>query len=248
MAQAPSIDERLDRLSRWSADDQRAIHASARRSAGRSRASPSPTIWRRRSPAAVARLGDPVVRGPVQRDRGGPADGILRGQQDTYLNVVGVGGGPRPRQPVLGIAVHRAGRDLPAAERLRPPERPDGRGRAADGLSEAAGVLFTADPVTSNRRVTSVEASFGLGEALVSGRVNPDVYQVRDGRSSPRRSPPSGWPSGRAGGGTREGHRARAAGPAGADRRAGRAARAAGAADRGALRPPAGHRVVPGRR
>src|ERR1019366_1635865 len=40
---------------------------------------------------------------------------------------------------------------------------------------------FTADPVTSNRKVVSVEASFGLGEALVSGRVNADVYQVCDG-------------------------------------------------------------------
>ncbi len=45
----------------------------------------------------------------------------------------------------------------------------------------AAGVLFTADPVTSNRKVASVEASFGLGEALVSGLVNPDVFKVRDG-------------------------------------------------------------------
>ena len=45
----------------------------------------------------------------------------------------------------------------------------------------AAGVLFTADPVTSDRTVTSVEASFGLGEALVSGRVTPDIAKVRDG-------------------------------------------------------------------
>ena len=45
----------------------------------------------------------------------------------------------------------------------------------------AAGILFTADPVTGNRRVASVEASFGLGEALVSGLVNPDLYKVRDG-------------------------------------------------------------------
>ena len=48
-------------------------------------------------------------------------------------------------------------------------------------LPHAAGVLFTADPVTSNRKVASVEAGFGLGEALVSGLVNPDVYKVRDG-------------------------------------------------------------------
>jgi rifampicin phosphotransferase len=46
---------------------------------------------------------------------------------------------------------------------------------------QAAGILFTADPVTSNRKVASVEASFGLGEAVVSGLVNTDVYKVRDG-------------------------------------------------------------------
>jgi pyruvate,water dikinase len=46
---------------------------------------------------------------------------------------------------------------------------------------QAAGILFTADPVTSNRKVASVEASFGLGDALVSGLVNADVYKVRGG-------------------------------------------------------------------
>ncbi|MFD6881752.1 rifamycin-inactivating phosphotransferase [Rhodococcus sp. NPDC060084] len=46
---------------------------------------------------------------------------------------------------------------------------------------DAAGVMFTADPVTSDRTVVSVEAVFGLGEALVSGSVNPDVYSVRAG-------------------------------------------------------------------
>ncbi|HEU5080338.1 MAG TPA: rifamycin-inactivating phosphotransferase [Opitutaceae bacterium] len=45
----------------------------------------------------------------------------------------------------------------------------------------AAGVLFTADPMTGNRKIASVEACFGLGEALVSGLVNADVYKVRDG-------------------------------------------------------------------
>jgi pyruvate,water dikinase len=46
---------------------------------------------------------------------------------------------------------------------------------------QASGILFTADPVTGNRKVASVEASFGLGEALVSGLVNADSYTVRDG-------------------------------------------------------------------
>ncbi len=47
---------------------------------------------------------------------------------------------------------------------------------------EAAGIMFTADPVSANRKVLSIDASFGLGEALVSGLVNADNYKVRDGR------------------------------------------------------------------
>ena len=46
---------------------------------------------------------------------------------------------------------------------------------------QAAGTLFTADPVTGNRKVASMEATFGLAEGLVSGLVNADVYEVRDG-------------------------------------------------------------------
>ncbi|MEZ4863391.1 MAG: rifamycin-inactivating phosphotransferase [Caldilineaceae bacterium] len=47
---------------------------------------------------------------------------------------------------------------------------------------QVAGILFTADPVTGNRKVVSIDASFGLGEALVAGVVNPDTYKVRDGQ------------------------------------------------------------------
>lgn len=45
---------------------------------------------------------------------------------------------------------------------------------------QASGILFTADPVTSNRKVLSIDASFGLGEALVSGLVSADNYKVRE--------------------------------------------------------------------
>jgi phosphoenolpyruvate synthase/pyruvate phosphate dikinase len=47
---------------------------------------------------------------------------------------------------------------------------------------QAAGILFTADPVTSNRKVLSIDAGFGLGEAMVSGLVNADLYKVCNGR------------------------------------------------------------------
>ena len=54
---------------------------------------------------------------------------------------------------------------------------------------QVAGIMFTADPVTSNRKVLSIDASFGLGEALVSGIVNADNYKVRDGKVIEKKIP-----------------------------------------------------------
>jgi pyruvate,water dikinase len=45
---------------------------------------------------------------------------------------------------------------------------------------QASGILFTADPITSNRKILSIDAGFGLGEALVSGLVSADCYKVKD--------------------------------------------------------------------
>ncbi|MCD7033626.1 phosphoenolpyruvate synthase [Metabacillus sp. GX 13764] len=46
---------------------------------------------------------------------------------------------------------------------------------------EASGVLFTADPISSNRKLFSINASYGLGEAIVSGLVTPDCYKIKEG-------------------------------------------------------------------
>ncbi|MED1802537.1 phosphoenolpyruvate synthase [Brevibacillus porteri] len=46
---------------------------------------------------------------------------------------------------------------------------------------QASGILFTADPITSNRKLLSIDASYGLGEALVSGLVSADCYKVQEG-------------------------------------------------------------------
>ena len=45
---------------------------------------------------------------------------------------------------------------------------------------QVSGILFTADPITSNRKLLSIDASFGLGEALVSGLVSADSYKVQE--------------------------------------------------------------------
>src|SRR6478735_5147337 len=46
---------------------------------------------------------------------------------------------------------------------------------------QVSGILFTADPITSNRKVLSIDAGFGLGEAMVSGLVTADNYKVQNG-------------------------------------------------------------------
>ena len=44
--------------------------------------------------------------------------------------------------------------------------------------SEAAGVMFTVEPTTSNKGKITIEAVLGLGEMIVSGDVTPDHYSI----------------------------------------------------------------------
>jgi pyruvate,water dikinase len=48
-------------------------------------------------------------------------------------------------------------------------------------FAEVAGIMFTADPITSDRMTVSIDAGSGLGEAMVSGLANADNYAVRNG-------------------------------------------------------------------
>lgn len=42
---------------------------------------------------------------------------------------------------------------------------------------DVSGIMFTADPISGHRKLISIDASYGLGEALVSGLVSPDIYK-----------------------------------------------------------------------
>ncbi|WP_437999312.1 rifamycin-inactivating phosphotransferase [Sorangium sp. So ce185] len=104
------------------------------------------------------------------------------GQQDTYLNVIGT-------QAVLQH-VRRCWASL-FTERAVTYRVQHGFDHRKVHMAvvvqkmvfaQAAGILFTADPVTSNRKVSSIEAGFGLGEALVSGLASADRYKVRNGQ------------------------------------------------------------------
>ncbi|MBM7786603.1 PEP/pyruvate-binding domain-containing protein [Tenggerimyces flavus] len=100
------------------------------------------------------------------------------GQQDTYLNIVGA--------DALLDAVRRCWASLwtDRAVAYRATNDVDHDLVALAVVvqlmvdAEVAGVLFTADPVTGRRRQAVIDASPGLGEAVVSGAVNPDHFVV----------------------------------------------------------------------
>ncbi|WP_026629268.1 phosphoenolpyruvate synthase [Dyadobacter alkalitolerans] len=103
------------------------------------------------------------------------------GQQDTYLNVIG--------KVAILASISKCWASL-FTDRAVIYRIQNGFDHRKVQLSvvvqkmvfpDAAGILFTADPVNGNRKVTSIDASFGLGEALVSGIVNADHYKVRNG-------------------------------------------------------------------
>jgi rifampicin phosphotransferase len=101
------------------------------------------------------------------------------GQQDTYLNVIG-------KDEILKhISQCRASLFTDRAVTYRIQNGFDHRKVHLAVVvqkmvfSQVAGIMFTADPVSGNRKIVSIDASYGLGEALVAGLVNADVYKVR---------------------------------------------------------------------
>lgn len=103
------------------------------------------------------------------------------GQQDTFLNVIGEG-------PLLE-AVQRCwaslwtDRAIAYRQRNAIPHQSVALAVVVQEMvpAEAAGVLFTANPVSGRRAEAVVDASLGLGEAVVSGAVSPDNYVVDKG-------------------------------------------------------------------
>lgn len=178
----PSITERLDQLSRLTAGDREAIRTITAEIREIIEAVAIPKDVASGISDALMRLGDRTayaVRSSATAEDLPTAS--FAGQHDSYLNVIGTSAildhvsrcwaslfteravNYRARHGIDPRHVHMA---VIVQQMVRP---------------RVAGVLFTADPVTSNRKVSSVEATFGLGEALVSGSANADVYTVRDG-------------------------------------------------------------------
>ncbi|MFE4055426.1 rifamycin-inactivating phosphotransferase [Streptomyces sp. NPDC059096] len=181
-AEAPSLGEQLDRLARLDPDDREALRTLSARIRRTIEEIAVPDDLAEAVTRAYARLGERAacaVRSSATAEDLPTAS--FAGQQDTYLNVVGAAEVLRhvsrcwaslfTERAVAyrrrGGIDHRTVHMAVVVQRMV--------------LPHAAGVLFTADPVTGNRRTATVDAGFGLGEALVSGLVNPDVFTVRHG-------------------------------------------------------------------
>src|SRR5438093_1506747 len=100
------------------------------------------------------------------------------GQQETYLNVVGVAA---LREAVLQCwASLWTARALSYRARNRIPAGEVALAVVVQQMiaSDVSGVMFTANPLTGRRDELVIDASFGLGEAIVAGQVEPDHYVV----------------------------------------------------------------------
>ncbi|MEU1479195.1 rifamycin-inactivating phosphotransferase [Streptomyces sp. NPDC005760] len=182
VAQTPSIGRQLDELSLVGPDDQEAIRTLSARIRRAVEAIAVPDDIAAAITGALARSGEQIpyaVRSSATAEDLPTAS--FAGQQDTYLNVVGAA--------AVLQHISRCWASL-FTERAVTYRRRNGIDHRTVHMAvvvqrmvfpQAAGILFTADPVTGNRTVTTVDAGFGLGEALVSGLVNPDVFKVRHG-------------------------------------------------------------------
>jgi pyruvate,water dikinase len=105
-------------------------------------------------------------------------DASFAGQHETFLNVVGL-------DPLLE-AIGRCWESFTAPNAIeyrRKQGLPIAGVRVAVlvqqlVIADTSAVIFTADPVTGNRDVVVINASWGLGESIVGGTVTPDVYVV----------------------------------------------------------------------
>jgi len=182
MADAPSIDDLLDRLSCLQPGDREAIGALSAEIRRAIEGVALPDDLSVAIAGALSRLGEQgayAVRSSATAEDLPTAS--FAGQQESYLNVEG--------RPSILRHVSRCWASL-FTERAVTYRLRNGFDHRKVHMAvvvqqmvvpQVSGVLFTADPVTSNRKVVSVEACPGLGEALVSGLVTPDVYKVRDG-------------------------------------------------------------------
>ena len=179
---APGFSALLDQLTRLTVDDVERVREISRKLRDAIEETP---IGKEIEQAVAEHLQKPGDQVPYAVRSSATAEDLpaasLAGQQDTYLNIIG-------KKEILKH-ISRCWASL-FTDRAVIYRIQNGFDHLKVYLSvviqkmifpDAAGIMFTADPVTSNRKIVSIDASFGLGEALVSGLVNADNYRVRSG-------------------------------------------------------------------
>ena len=128
--------------------------------------------------AAYDRMGRPAVAVRSSATAEDLPEMSFAGQQDTYLNILG--------EDNLLKAIVKCWASLWTARAIgyrahhNVPDADTALAVVVQRMveSQASGVLFTANPLTGLRTETVIDATLGLGEALVSGQVEPDHYLV----------------------------------------------------------------------
>ena len=137
-----------------------------------------PAALREAIGAAYRKLGEGLVAVRSSATAEDLAEASFAGQQSTYLNIEGAA--------EVVDAVQRCWASLFEARAIFYRENA-GWGHTDVDLavpvqrmvqSQASGVMFTIDPISNDRERVVIEAAFGLGEAVVSGLVSPDHYEV----------------------------------------------------------------------
>ncbi len=179
LTEAPEAGAALDELAALEPNDAGGARAVGERLRNALEATPVPDDLAREIAAAWRRAGAEhayaVRSSATAEDLPGAS---FAGQQDTYLNVRG--------EDALLDAVRRCWASL-FTERAILYRARNGFDHREVALAvivqrmvdaDVAGILFTADPASGDRRTTVIDAGFGLGEALVSGVVSADRFRV----------------------------------------------------------------------
>ncbi|KAM3111568.1 phosphoenolpyruvate synthase [Phormidesmis sp. 146-33] len=179
IGETPSIHELLDQLSVLKVEDRDKIAELSGEIRRVIEAIAIPEDINREITHALSRMGEKnayAVRSSATAEDLPTAS--FAGQQDTYLNIIG-------REAILKhISKCWASLFTDRAIIYRLKNGSDHRKVQMSVVvqkmvfPQASGILFTANPVTCSRKVLSIDASFGLGEALVSGLMNADNYKV----------------------------------------------------------------------
>jgi pyruvate, water dikinase len=172
------------RLASLDMDDVRALAAAGAEIRGWIEAQPFPAELEQAIREAFAKLsgGDPKASFAVRSSATAEdlPDASFAGQQETFLNVVGIEAVLHKTKEVfaslyndraISYRVHKgfAHSDVALSAGVQRMVRSD---------KGAAGVMFTIDTESGFDQVVFITASYGLGETVVQGAVNPDEFYV----------------------------------------------------------------------